>query len=216
MNKTQLIDELASKFEGNKKAAGHALEAVVDTITRTVAKGEKVAITGFGVFEKIDRPARFARNPATGERVRVKKTSVPRFKAGTGFKDVVSGAKKLPKITATRVTERGRSAATTAKAGAAKVTGVGRTAAGTARERVATVTKKASPGKASATQPAVKKTTTGNSAATKQATTAAKKATSATSTAAKKTTTAKKSATSTTQAARSGTSKATTRRRATS
>lgn len=216
MNKTQLIDELASKFEGNKKAAGHALEAVVDTITRTVAKGEKVAITGFGVFEKIDRPARFARNPATGERVRVKKTSVPRFKAGTGFKDVVSGAKKLPKITATR----GRSAATTAKAGAAKVTGVGRAAAGTARERVATVTKKASPGKASATQPAVKKATTANSAATKQASTAnstaAKKATSAKPTAAKKTTAAKRTATSTTQAARSGTSKATSRKRATS
>jgi DNA-binding protein HU-beta len=115
MNKTQLIDELASRFEGNKKMAAAALDAVVDAITRTVAKGEKVGITGFGVFEKVDRPARMARNPATGARVRVGKTSVPRFKAGTGFKDVVSGAKKLPRITANAAT-----ATSAAAAGAAR------------------------------------------------------------------------------------------------
>jgi DNA-binding protein HU-beta len=188
MNKTQLIDELSSRFEGNKKAAGQALEAVVDTITRTVAKGEKVAITGFGVFEKIDKPARFARNPATGERVRVKKTSVPRFKAGTGFKDVVSGAKKLPKLTTTKAAERGRSAATTAKQGAGKVTAAGRAAAGTARERVATATKKGPAAKSSAS-PATAKKAAGGAAAKKAAppkstaskTTAARKTRSSTS-----------------------------------
>jgi DNA-binding protein HU-beta len=166
MNKTQLIDELSSRFQGNKKAAGEALEAVVDTITRTVAKGEKVAITGFGVFEKIDRPARLARNPATGERVRVKKTSVPRFKAGTGFKDVVSGAKKLPKLATTRV--GGGRSATTAKESAAKVTAGGRAAAGSARERgassrkaaAAPEAKKAAPTKTSTTGGTAKKSTT--------------------------------------------------------
>ena len=52
MNKSQLIDALAARFEGNRKEAAHALESVLDTITREVAKGEKVAITGFGSFEK--------------------------------------------------------------------------------------------------------------------------------------------------------------------
>jgi DNA-binding protein HU-beta len=183
MNKTQLVDELSSRFEGNKKAAAQALEAVVDTITRTVAKGEKVAITGFGVFEKIDKPARFARNPATGERVRVKKTSVPRFKAGTSFKDVVSGAKKLPKLTATR----GRAAATTATKASARVTGAGRAAAGTARERTAATAKKAPGGAATTAQPAAPKTTSAKKAAakstgTKKTATAQQNATSAPST----------------------------------
>src|SRR5215210_809149 len=103
MNKTQLIDELATRFNGNKKAASQALDAVVDTITRAVARGEKVGITGFGVFEKVERPARIARNPATGAQVKVKKTAVPRFKAGTGFKEVVSGAKKLPAVTVSAI-----------------------------------------------------------------------------------------------------------------
>jgi DNA-binding protein HU-beta len=167
MNKTQLIDELSSRFQGNKKVAADALEAVVDTITRTVAKGEKVAITGFGVFEKIDKPARFARNPATGERVRVKKTSVPRFKAGTGFKDVVSGAKKLPKLTVTR-----------AGSAATKATGAGRATSGPARERVTAAGRgsaaKASPAKsagatktASTNGAAAKKTSPARSAAKK-------------------------------------------------
>jgi DNA-binding protein HU-beta len=52
VNKAQLIDQLATRFGGNKKAAGHALESVLDTITRSVVIGERVAITGFGVFEK--------------------------------------------------------------------------------------------------------------------------------------------------------------------
>src|SRR3954467_4885406 len=63
VNKTQLIDALAARYEGNKKAAAHALESVLDTITREVAKGEKVAITGFGSFEKRVRDARWAPTP---------------------------------------------------------------------------------------------------------------------------------------------------------
>ena len=66
VNKSQLIDALAARYEGNRKAAAHALESVLDTITREVAKGEKVAITGFGSFEKKVRDARWVRNPSTG------------------------------------------------------------------------------------------------------------------------------------------------------
>ena len=165
MNKTQLIDELASRFEGNKKAAASALDAVVDAITRTVAKGEKVGITGFGVFEKIDRPARMARNPATGARVRVGKTSVPRFKAGTGFKDVVSGAKKLPRVTAAAATSA-------AAAGARKV------AAKAAPAKKAPVAKKAAPAKAAPAKkaPVAKKAPAVKKAAPAKAAPAAKKA----------------------------------------
>ncbi|MCW2711473.1 MAG: bacterial nucleoid protein Hbs, partial [Marmoricola sp.] len=99
MNKSQLIDTLAARYEGNRKAAAHALESVLDTITREVAKGEKVAITGFGSFEKRVRDARWVRNPATGARMKAKKKAVPAFKPGAQLKDVVSGAKKLPKLT---------------------------------------------------------------------------------------------------------------------
>ena len=69
MNKSQLIDALSTRFEGNRKAAAHALESVLDTITREVAKGEKVAITGFGSFEKRVRAAGgcATRGPVSGQ-----------------------------------------------------------------------------------------------------------------------------------------------------
>lgn len=95
MNKAELIDALAAKLDGSKKQAAEAVEAVFDEIQQAVATGEKVAITGFGVFEKADRAARTARNPRTGATVKVKATSVPKFRAGSEFKAVVaSGGKK--------------------------------------------------------------------------------------------------------------------------
>ncbi|MDH4353904.1 MAG: HU family DNA-binding protein [Actinomycetota bacterium] len=96
MNKAQLIDALSVRFDGNRRAAHNALEAVIDTVTRNVAKGEAVAITGFGKFEKRVRPAGKARNPQTGAVVRTKRKSVPKFTAGAEFKAVVNGEKKLP------------------------------------------------------------------------------------------------------------------------
>lgn len=123
MNKAQLIDTLSVRL-GSKKAATDAVEAVIDTVTRAVASGERVAITGFGVFEKVARPARTGRNPRTGAAVKIKKTTVPKFKAGQSFKDVVSGAKKLPKVavTAARAAAGSSSAAkkSTAKKAPAK------------------------------------------------------------------------------------------------
>lgn len=96
MNKAQLVDAITDKMGGRQQAAD-AVDNVLDAIVRTVVAGERVSVTGFGSFEKVERPARYARNPQTGERVRVKKTSVPRFRPGQGFKDLVSGTKKLPK-----------------------------------------------------------------------------------------------------------------------
>ena len=119
MNKTQLIDALAARYEGNRKAAAHALDSVLDTITREVVKGEKVAITGFGSFEKRVREARWVRNPQTGDRVKAKKKSVPKFTAGADLKNVVSGAKKLPKLTVAKAAPAAKKASAPAKKAAA-------------------------------------------------------------------------------------------------
>jgi DNA-binding protein HU-beta len=80
MNKAELIDELTKKLDADRKTATAAVELVVDTIVRAVNKGESVTITGFGVFEKRKRAPRVARNPRTGETVKVRATSpaVPR------------------------------------------------------------------------------------------------------------------------------------------
>ena len=93
MNKAELIESLTDRL-GDKKVATHALEGFIDIIERAVAKGEKVSITGFGSFEKVDRPARKARNPLTGATVKVKKTSVPKFRPGTALKQVANGTTK--------------------------------------------------------------------------------------------------------------------------
>ena len=156
MNKSQLIDTLAARFEGNRKAAAHALESVLDTITREVAKGEKVAITGFGSFEKKVRDARWVRNPSTGQRMKAKKKAVPNFKPGAQLKDVVSGAKKLPAITLAAVEKATPAAAKPA---------VQRTAA--AAKKAAGTTKKASAKKAPAKKAAKKSTAKKTSAAKK-------------------------------------------------
>ncbi|HEY2315473.1 MAG TPA: HU family DNA-binding protein [Streptosporangiaceae bacterium] len=93
MNKRDLIDAISGRI-GDKKTATEAVNAVLDTIQKTVASGDKVSITGFGVFEKQVRPARTARNPATGAAVKVPKTSVPKFRAGADFKAVVNAKRR--------------------------------------------------------------------------------------------------------------------------
>jgi DNA-binding protein HU-beta len=169
VNKAQLIDRLSGQL-GSKKAATDAVEAVVDTITRAVASGEKVAITGFGAFERVARPARTGRNPRTGEAVKIKKTTVPKFKPGQGFKDVVSGAKKLPK--AAVAVAKSATGSTPAKKTTAKKT----TAKKTAAKKTAT---KSAAGRTLATKSPAKSAATKKAAAKKLATkkTTAKKTT---------------------------------------
>ncbi|KAA1250726.1 HU family DNA-binding protein [Mycobacterium simiae] len=96
MNKAELIDVLTQKLGSDRRQATAAVENVVDTIVRAVHKGDSVTITGFGVFEQRRRAARVARNPRTGETVKVKPTSVPAFRPGAQFKAVVSGSQRLP------------------------------------------------------------------------------------------------------------------------
>ncbi|MGN6302128.1 MAG: HU family DNA-binding protein [Angustibacter sp.] len=208
MNKSQLIDALAARYEGNKKAAAHALESVLDTITREVAKGEKVAITGFGSFEKRVREARWVRNPATGQRMKAKKTSVPKFSPGADLKAIVSGAKKLPKVAAatpaaaTKTAAAAKKTATKSAAAAKKTVAKKATATKTTAKKAPatkTAAKKAPAKKATTTKAAAKKTTATKTAAKKAPAkkTAAKKAPAKKATAKKapaKKTTAKKTA----------------------
>lgn len=100
MNKAQFVEALTARMNTDRRAATEALDAVIDTVYAAVARGEKVGITGFGVFEKRDRAARTARNPATGAAVKVKKTSVPAFRPGTEFRAITAGTKKLAKVPA--------------------------------------------------------------------------------------------------------------------
>ena len=197
MNKAQLVEAIADKMGGRQQAAD-AVDHVLDAIVRAVVSGERVSVTGFGSFEKVDRPARYARNPQTGERVRVKKTSVPRFRAGQGFKDLVSGSKKLPRggEVAVKKAPKGSltgGAAATVKKAAAKKTTAKKTTAKKATTKTAaakkTTAKKAPAKKTTATsKTTAAKKTTAKKAPAKKAT--AKKAPAKKSTARK--TTAKK------------------------
>ena len=90
MNKRDLIDEVSDLMGDNKRTATDAVNAVLQAIQETVARGDKVSISGFGVFEKQVRPARTARNPATGAAVKVPRTSVPKFRPGADFKAMVN------------------------------------------------------------------------------------------------------------------------------
>ncbi|MFF3123045.1 HU family DNA-binding protein [Streptomyces sp. NPDC057908] len=201
MNKAQLVEAIADKVGGRQQAAD-AVDAVLDAIVRAVVAGDRVSVTGFGSFEKVDRPARYARNPQTGERVRVKKTSVPRFRAGQGFKDLVSGSKKLPKHDvavkkAPKGSLTGGVARTTAKAAAKKATAKKAVAKKAVAKKAVTAAKTTAAKKTTA-----KKTT----AAAKKTTVAAAKKTTAAA-AAKKTTAAKKAVVSKTAPAKKATAK---------
>lgn len=95
MNKAELIDAVAARLGHSKRDVTAIVDAFIDDTKRAVAKGEKVAISGFGVFEAQARKARLGRNPRTGETVKIKATKLPKFRPGAEFKAVVSGAKKV-------------------------------------------------------------------------------------------------------------------------
>ena len=89
MNKNELIGAVAEKAGMSKKDAEKAVNAVFETITATVAAGDKVKLIGFGTFEVRERAAKEARNPRTGETIKVDATKVPAFKAGQALKSAV-------------------------------------------------------------------------------------------------------------------------------
>ncbi|ACC40177.1 hypothetical protein DSM43518_05322 [Mycobacterium marinum] len=176
MNKAELIDVLTQKLGSDRRQATAAVENVVDTIVRAVHKGDSVTITGFGVFEQRRRAARVARNPRTGETVKVKPTSVPAFRPGAQFKAVVSGAQRLP--AEGPAVKRGVMASAAAKK-AAKKAPAKKAATKTAAKKAATK----APAKKAATKAPAKKAATkapAKKAVTKVTKAPAKKVTKAT------------------------------------
>lgn len=90
MNKTELIEQIASCANLTKADAGRAVNAVLDTIVETVAKGGDVTLPGFGSFKAVQRAAREGKNPKTGEKLQIAATTAPKFSAGATFKSAVA------------------------------------------------------------------------------------------------------------------------------
>jgi DNA-binding protein HU-beta len=90
VNKSELIDQIAISADVSKATAGRALDAMIEAVKTTLAKGDDVAIVGFGTFCVSTRAARTGRNPQTGAVIEVPAAQVPKFRAGKGLKDVVN------------------------------------------------------------------------------------------------------------------------------
>ena len=93
MNKADLIDAVSAQLNASKKDVSDVVETLLHEVKRSIARGEKVALSGFGVFERQSRAARTGRNPRTGEAVKIKATKLPKFRPGAEFKAIVSGVK---------------------------------------------------------------------------------------------------------------------------
>ena len=89
MNKEELVEQIAKSAKVSKKAAADVLSATIETIEKTVSKGQKVTLVGFGTFEPRKRAARTGRNPQTGKAIKIAAKTVPAFSAGKKFKEIV-------------------------------------------------------------------------------------------------------------------------------
>lgn len=90
MNKNELVDAVAAATEMTKSDATKAVDAVFDSITRSLKKGGEVRLVGFGTFHVTKRAASMGRNPRTGEPIKIAASKLPKFKAGKGLKDAVN------------------------------------------------------------------------------------------------------------------------------
>jgi DNA-binding protein HU-beta len=91
VTKQDFVDAVADRAGMSKRDAGAAVDAVLDTITATLKKGDSVTFTGFGKFSTSARAARMGVNPRTGQRVQIQATTVPKFSAGSALKAAVKG-----------------------------------------------------------------------------------------------------------------------------
>lgn len=94
MNKTELIEKVATSAEVSKNDAARVFTAIVDTITDSLSTGEAVTIVGFGTFKVADRAARAGRNPQTGETIKIAAQKTPRFSAGKQLKEACNKKRK--------------------------------------------------------------------------------------------------------------------------
>ena len=93
MNKTELVDEIAKDSGLTRADSARAIDSLINTVQKTLKKGDDVAITGFGKFSVAKRGARTGRNPATGATIKIKAFKAPKFTAGATLKATVSGKK---------------------------------------------------------------------------------------------------------------------------
>ncbi len=93
MNKSQLIEAVASDSGLTKADSARAIDSLIDTVTRSLKKGDEVSITGFGKFSVVKRAARQGVNPRTGERVKIKASKAPKFSPGASLKQAISPKK---------------------------------------------------------------------------------------------------------------------------
>lgn len=98
MNRKELVGAVATHTGMEPREVDKALKGMTEVIEAVAAKGEQVTISGFAKFARVDRPARMARNPATGEPVRVKASKKAKITALKGFKDAVMSASAAPKL----------------------------------------------------------------------------------------------------------------------
>ena len=91
MNKEELVQEVSKKSKVTQKETAEIINALMETIEKTVAKGKKVTLVGFGTFEARKRAARTGRNPQTGKEIKIAAKTVPAFSAGKKFKEAVNG-----------------------------------------------------------------------------------------------------------------------------
>ncbi|MDD2949019.1 MAG: HU family DNA-binding protein [Rugosibacter sp.] len=97
MNKAELIEIAADSADTSKAEAGRVLDGIIAAVVKAVSKGDTVTLVGFGTFKSAKRAARTGKNPKTGATIKIAATTVPKFSAGTGFKEAVSGKKKVKK-----------------------------------------------------------------------------------------------------------------------
>ena len=91
MNKEELVAEISKKSKVTQKEAAEVLSALIETVQKTVSKGKKVTLVGFGTWEPRKRAARNGRNPQTGKAIKIPAKTVPVFSAGKKFKEIVNG-----------------------------------------------------------------------------------------------------------------------------
>jgi DNA-binding protein HU-beta len=109
LNRKELVDAIQKHTAVARTDVDKVLGSLIQHTQVAVKKGERVALVGFGTFERQDRKARTARNPRSGAPVKVKATKVPRFRAGQGFKDVVAGKATAPKLAPAKSTAKAAS-----------------------------------------------------------------------------------------------------------
>ena len=90
MNKSELIDAIASEADISKASAGRALDSMLSSVTGALSNGDSVSLVGFGTFSVKERAARTGRNPQTGAAIQIKAATVPGFKAGKALKEAVN------------------------------------------------------------------------------------------------------------------------------